>query len=818
MNDVIDEENKLNEVPKFFFDSKTPDECVLSVLSQLPPIFDPSFFDSLNKQIEIAENSMEIVTEELTKKVSASQNEIFDATSRFISLQEEIKNSTDYISSMRSEINDVRERTLDPMVDIYTHIRDLRRDRLNLIALHFIKSMLLIDENLHSRQFIIAAHNYRCTKTMLDNEATIYNDSLFREFDSIVFPEFDIDVSEDENTLTIGELKKLTCIQEILESIEAFPSTLGSSLAKEIESVSETFNEEKYAESIIAFCLITDSPPISKIIVDKYTSLLHDRAVAYFEALSDDLDTLFRFMDTNCALLTRFKAFTKFHHDHPEFTDIVKFIPTDIHIPIFDTSKINDIIKTIENSFSDSYEHFCRTAESNVLQFLSRLNCMSLDALSFIRLSRGLREFSSILSCTGLKDWLTITSTEYLQRYTNVCISSCKSSVFNESWAPVTVERDLIKHIQTKPSDEQIFEFDEDVDPTKRYTSSSSIQTVRIIHSLVCLAQELDANECFSLIIQVSLSYFVTLFNNFCAPNPIILVNESGQVRVNPKLARNVGHEFVDNVRIILRILKHLSLSEQKPIESSEAQLMQMIVGTEGLNLICWYLRGIRKYMVNYKLQEATHDKIVLAFNTLFNDLLPNVRPTLCAICAKNFLSLKQLKYQIIAQNWNVPEIVIECHNYCSIAKKSFEQLNKTLNSFQLAADTIKDIWKGSWIRVTNVLIRAFGSVRTCNSNGRSLMLGDTRAIAASFSNVSKCESDTTKIMEFVNAFFFTPQEYSKWLDKVITLYKPSYLINLTKTGLSCKISPKESKELVAKIEQMAQLTSPQITRKLTMF
>ena len=114
--------------------------------------------------------------------------------------------------------------------------------------------------------------------------------------------------------------------------------------------------------------------------------------------MSDDLDTLFRFMNTNCALLIRFKTFTKFRHDHPEFTDIFKFVP------IFDTSKINEVIKTIENTFSDSYEHFCRTVESNVLHFLSRLNCMVHDELSFIKLSRGLRELSSILSCTGLKD------------------------------------------------------------------------------------------------------------------------------------------------------------------------------------------------------------------------------------------------------------------------------------------------------------------------------------------------------------------------------------------------------------------------------
>ena len=808
-NEPKKETNKLEDVPNIFFDAKTTEDCVLQVLSQLPPIFDPTFLDSLNSQIEIAENSIGIVTEELTKKVSASQNEIFDATSRFISLEQEVSKSAKYISSMRNEIDNVRDKTLNPMIDIYTHIRDVKRDSMNLICLHFAQSMLLIDENLHSRQFIISTYNYKCVKDLLDNEELVYSDELYNKFFSITFPPLKIDFSNLEICLTIKDLKRLACIKDILDSISEFPKTIEATLTKEVEVIAETFDETKYVEVLIAFCLISDSPPISQIIVDKYTQLLHSRAVAYFESLSDDLDTLFRFMDTNCALLTRFQVFSNFHKDNPHLTDLEKYLPKETTFPslelIFSSQEEADkILDNLKNSFVNGYEKFSRTAESNVLQFLSRINCTSLDALSFIQLFRGLREFSSILSCNGIQDWQNITSAEYMQKYTQVCLTSCRTLILNDSWAPVSVEKDLIKHIQTKPNeDSDIFHFDENIDPTKRYASQSAIQTVRIIHSLICLSQELDQQACFNLIIQVASSYFATLVNNFCNPYSLLYTNEQNQVMIHPKLTKLFTGKFMNDLKDLLRILGHLSLPGQKPIESSESHLMQMIVGTEGLKLISWYLDGIRKYMEEANLaSQQIHEKIQKFFDVSFNSLFPTVRANLASVCAKNFLSLKQLKYQIIAQDWNVQEITIECHPFCSISKKYFEQLDKILQSFQLSEDTLKDIWSGAAIRVVNVLIHGFGSIRACNSNGRSLMLGDTRAVANYFMSISKIEIDTSKVMEFINAFFFKPQEYSKWLDKSIMDYKYTYLINLTKTGLNCKLSAKEIKDLTSKIEQ----------------
>ena len=820
-NETKKEPNKLEDVPSIFFEAKTPEDCVLNVLSQLPPIFDPTFLDSLNSQIEIAESSIGVVTEELTKKVFASQNEIFDATSRFLSLEEEVSKSAKYISSMRNEIDAVRDKTLNPMVDIYTHIRDVKRDTMNLICLHFAQSMLLIDENLHSRQFIISAYNYRCARELLENEEIVYSDDLYNHFFSINFPKLIIDYSNLEVNLTIGELKQLACIKDILESINEFPKSIETTLSKEIEVLAETFNESKYVEVLMAFCLISDAPPISQIIVDKYTQLLHSRAVAYFESLSDDLDTLFRFMDTNCALLTRFQVFTNFHKDNPHFSDLTKYLPEETSFPslqsIFTSQDEADkILVNLQNSFINGYEKFSRTAESNVLQFLSRLNCTSLDALSFIQLFRGLREFSSILSCSGLQDWQNITSTEYMQKYTQVCLTSCRTLIINDSWAPVSVEKELIQHIQTKPNpDADIFHFNQDVDPTKRYASQSAIQTVRIIHSLICLSQELDQQTCFNLIVQVASSYFATLVNNFCNPYTLLFINEQGQVMIHPKLSKLFTLQFINDLKDLLRILGHLALPDQKPIESSESHLMQMIVGTEGLKLISWYLDGIRKYMEETNIpSQQIREKIQKFFSVTFNSLFPTVRMNLASVCAKNFLSLKQLKYQIIAQDWNVQEITIECHSFCAISKKYFEQLDKTLQAFQLSEDTLKDIWCGASIRVANVLIHGFGSVRNCNSNGRSLMLGDTRAVSNHFQAISKIDVDTSKVMEFINAFFFKPQEYSKWIEKAILDYKYTYLLNLTKTGLNCRLSAKEIKDLTSKIEQFHNSLLSQTQRK----
>ena len=82
-------------------------------------------------------------------------------------------------------------------------------------------------------------------------------------------------------------------------------------------------------------------------------------------------------------------------------------------------------------------------------------------------------------------------------------------------------------------------------------------------------------------------------------------------------------------------------------------------------------------------------------------------------------------------------------------------------------------------------------------------MVADTKTIVNIFLQISKVEIDTSLVFDFVNAFFYKPDEFSKWIDKVGDKYKPSFITNLIKTGLSSKISSKDSKELFAKAEKL---------------
>ncbi|EAY06326.1 hypothetical protein TVAG_065830 [Trichomonas vaginalis G3] len=788
--------NTLEEVPRIFFDSSTPDDCVLSILSGLPPVFDEKFGEALDKQIKIAESSIGIVSEELTKHVYASQDSIFDATSRFLKLQEQVENSTRYISSIRSEITSVRENTLDPMINVYTHIRNLKRYNKNSKVVHFTKCLLLIDEILHSRQFITASYNYECIKNILNQDDLSYSPEIYDKFYAIGFPDFPTDVCGESDPLKIGELKKIGCISEILESIQQFPSNLETILTKELQELSETFDEQKYSEVIASYLFISESPPIAKMLVNIYTKLLHDRAYAYFEASSNDIDTLFRFMDTNCALLKKFQTFIQFHSDNSQITDIIDKINPDYIIPKIDGERFDNILSSILTGFHDNFNHFYSAAESSVLQFLSRINCKSLDALSFIKLVRGLKEFTSILTCEGIQDWLQITSSEYLQRYTSACIMSTRQAIASDSWAPVPIESDFLQHVQTVPCDEQIFEFPTDEEPTKRYTCSSAMQCVRIIHSLVCLSVELNKESCISLIINVSSTYVAGIINTFCSPYPLLTVSD-GSVSFSQKLTRSFQNSFVENLKTTLRLIGHLSLTEQRPVESAESHLMQMIVGTEGLKLLSWYLKGIKNY-----LNTIENEKVTKFYDITVFQLLKQCRPNISAFCARNFMNIKQLKYQIIAADWNVQEITIEYHGFVSILKKSLENLSKTLLSFQLPRDVSDDIWRGTWMRICNVLIHAFGSVRVCNSNGRSLMIGDTRAAATIFTNMTKLtDIDYVDVLDYINAFFFNLTEFSSWLEKASLRYKSSYLVNLIRTGLSCKLSSKDMRDLLSKVE-----------------
>jgi hypothetical protein len=83
-------------------------------------------------------------------------------------------------------------------------------------------------------------------------------------------------------------------------------------------------------------------------------------------------------------------------------------------------------------------------------------------------------------------------------------------------------------------------------------------------------------------------------------------------------------------------------------------------------------------------------------------------------------------------------------------------------------------------------------------------MSGDTRAVSASFSRVAKIDVDTGPVLDFINAFFYKPAEFSAWIETAIPRYKPSYVANLVRTGLSGKLSAKDTKDLLAKIDAIA--------------
>lgn len=100
----------------------------------------------------------------------------------------------------------------------------------------------------------------------------------------------------------------------------------------------------------------------------------------------------------------------------------------------------------------------------------------------------------------------------------------------------------------------------------------------------------MDAQTCISLIMQVSGTYLTTILNVFCTPFPLLMISETGQVIINPKLARTFSSDFVNDMKGKLRLLGHLALPEQKQIESDESHLMQKIAATEEIKLFSCYL------------------------------------------------------------------------------------------------------------------------------------------------------------------------------------------------------------------------------------
>jgi hypothetical protein len=235
---------------------------------------------------------------------------------------------------------------------------------------------------------------------------------------------------------------------------------------------------------------------------------------------------------------------------------------------------------------------------------------------------------------------------------------------------------------------------------------------------------------------------------------------------------------------------------------------MEMITATEGLSLLRWYLRGIQR---NIETRAASASAKLLSsfFTTMLSVALPTARINISAINGRHFFpAFKRLKLELKASNWVVDELRFEHHDFLQSAGSVFHWLGAALATIQAPQGVALDIWAGGWLHVRALLISAFGSVRKCNAFGRSLMSGDTRAVSICFARYAKFEVDAGPVLDFVNAFFYKPAEFSAWLDTAIPKYKPAYCANLVHTGLCVRLQQAEADSLLAKIDALAAATA----------
>jgi hypothetical protein len=754
------------------------------------------FASALDRQIDIAETSVSIVVGELTSNVMQSQRAIFSATDQFITLNENALSATDCIQSMRSQVLNVRERTLNPILIVLGHIRDLRRDAKTATVLHFAQSLAQIYDVLQSGDLIWSAHTLTHALEFISRNDEVYEMVMLQKFIGIEFRPFPTIVSPIPISLKVGDLKRLSCILEILSEIESFPKTLMQKIDGRLVAVASNFQPAEYSILVVAYCIVHDDPPIPRVLFTHFSNVIRQQSLAYFETQSNDLQTLFRFMESSWSILSSFRMFLEFHSNNETFVSIIGELPSTIDLLLLDKLPSDRFVCNRVQKLAAGFQMYCdqltHVAESNVLQFLSRLNCISLDALSFIRLTRALKTFNDFLNCAGLSDWISLTANEFFSRYSSVAFISIKSAIANDSWVPLPVESDFIALVQTMPSDTSVFTSGSDFDPGRAYASSSAVAAVRILHSLICLSFELDSEMCFNLIVQVSSYVIFCVLNAFCSPIPFF-----EGTRLNRKLVRYFEPQFSGALTQLMKFQQ--ALPDQKPPETrAPALLIEMITGTEGFALLKWYLRGIRQ-----SVESRMEVDLTAFFDTVLNIVLPSARSNLSGFNARHFLPLKKLKLELIAAVWIISDVQFEHHEFIAIASKGFQRLDQSLNTIQVSQAVAAEIWRGSWLYVRAILLSGFGSVRSCNAFGRSLMVGDTRAVSTSFVRFGKVEIDTTPILEFINAFFYKPIEFAAWIDTAIRRYKPAHLANLVRTGLNGKLSAKDSKDLLAKIDAL---------------
>lgn len=789
-----------NNIGNIFYETYDEKQCISIVIKDLPAVFTKDFEGEIQKKIDMMESNVEIVTNLLTKKVSESQKDIINATNEFIFLQKLLCETSNIISSMKNNIKTIESNTLGHILNVYKEIRNINRSYRMLYGIHFINTIeILIEELLSNNLIKVSLIFKKITEIfLLDNEN--YSDKIYEDIEFVNVPEMHVECAYHVQNLKIRELKNILYIQKIIDYLKSFEGSFMNKLENELINIGNNFEEVKYAEIVISYCLISKEPIIADILVNLFIDRANDRAAQYNDAVSGDIQTFFNFLEANGEHIKSFMLFIEFHEKYTGISPLLELIRPVYNIDESINCEMYDaIVVKVGVSIKQNLKIFRQKIETNIVECLSKINISSLDSLSYIKLLDELKSFGRIIQSEKVREKIDSLNIDFLKKYTVGAVGAIKTSIENDNWVPKSLETSYMDHILMTPdSNKEIFSFESDY--TCNSVSASSQTAIRIIHALVCLSTELDPIKCNALVMKVVSAYIIYTITVFSLPIPLFT---NGSRKIHLKIASTFSRDFANGIENLAQFLDGYYTSDSKRIENSGIQMMQMVCATDSIDLLRWYINGMKKQMTAVTNNEQV-ESLNLFFDLLNNIIFPGVRVNFASLCSRQFLKLSNLKNQILSSDWNIRELNIEHHQFVNLAKKDFESMEKLLSSISLTTEGMKDIWLGAWMRTTKVMLNGFGNIKSCNNDGRSLMIGDTRAIASIFTSISGIVVDTSDILEYINAYFYKQSDFLIWAETAINKYKHSHIISLAKTGLSAKLSTKDIRDTVSKIEAIS--------------
>lgn len=233
-------------------------------------------------------------------------------------------------------------------------------------------------------------------------------------------------------------------------------------------------------------------------------------------------------------------------------------------------------------------------------------------------------------------------------------------------------------------------------------------------------------------------------------------------------------------------------LQGDKPLDA----LAERTVAAESLVFLLEVLKNSRS-VIQYGVSEAQFETFEAKISE-FTACVAQVRSFVYASTAPELIRMHDIPQMIIDTTWDLSHLSEGQNTYVMTIIRvcgSFWGSLPNLANATIPASVCDEIWNFIIRAIMESLVEGYAKVTNCTTEGRALMSMDLQGLLKGLDSINSTSSTNlygrSYVNNFIQAFYYNPEDLHQWIRENKTKYQSSHLVRLVLNGVGQKMKRK---------------------------